>query len=508
MQAEILTAVLHGIEAVPVKVEADVSNGLPQTEIIGLGDTAVKEAAPRIRAAFRASGFSYPAGRTTLNLSPAWLHKKGSHFDFPMAIGILAAAGLVFDRQLAGSAFIGELGLDGNIQAVPGVLPMLLALKKKSVKTVWVPVGNKAEADLIEGVSISPIRSLREAADLLNGRAGDRKTPRPKRMGAPIQAGGGQTFPDFAEIKGQEEAKRAVMIAVAGGHALMITGSPGTGKSMIAERLPHIMPSLSKEEMLELTAIYSAAGFLDQGHPVIIQRPFRSPSASISVPGMLGSGYPPRPGEITLAHKGILFLDEFSEIDRRVLESLRLPMDQKQIGLVKRGEGFLYPADFMLVIASNPCPCGYYGDPRHTCTCTDGELNRFRAKLSGPLNDRIDIHFFITDPGYKNLHGQAMSSQEMRQVILQARNRQEQRYGTKERHNADLTGSQIDRYCQLDPAGDKLAEAAYTRLALNPRTMAKVKKVARTIADIEGKEKIEVSHLSEALMYRERAVRR
>lgn len=504
MQTKVKCATVRGIEAIMVDVEVDVGRGLPTTEIIGFGDKTVREASGRIKSAIRSSGFDYPMSRVIVNLAPASVPKKGGHFDLAMAVGILVCCGLAFSRRLDDTGFIGELSLDGNILASKSVLPMVAEMKKNGVKNVVLPIGNHQEASLIEGIRIISVGSLVETVDFLNGKSVSRRAVK-EREGSSGGSGGAPTpVPDFSDIRGQEYAKRAVEVAVSGGHAMLMIGSPGTGKTMIAERIPSLFPKLTHDEIVELTGIYSVAGMLTDEMPVISERPFRRPGRNITPQGMLGSGYPPLPGEITLAHRGILFIDELCECSRDAIESLRVPLDLHYVILNKRGETFRYPADFFLVAAANPCRCGYYGDPRHECTCTAGEIAAYRSRMSGPVLDRIDIHISLTAPGIDEIEGaETSSSADMRERISAARAIQRRRFASETKLNSDMTDKEAAAYASGGGAEPVFREA-YDRLALNPRTLTKAKKVARTIADLDAHERVTAQDAAEALQYRER----
>ena len=502
MLAMVKTAALDGIEAIPVTVEAFETRGLPGTTVVGLGDTSVKEAVARIRAAISTSGGRYPDGHVTVNLSPAWLHKSGSHFDLAMAVCVLISVGAVFDLNAADTAFIGELSLDGSIKACRGVLPMVLTLASEGVGRVVVPVDNLEEAKLADGIEVLGASSLSQVMEWLDLKGeGLRAVPPPGKREETV-------YMDYSEIKGQEHAKRAIMIAAAGGHGILMTGSPGTGKTMLAERMPGILPKPTGGELLEIASIYSVAGAYAGVRGNGMERPFRAPGVNLTVPGLLGSGAPPMPGEVTLAHKGVLFLDEFRERDRNVIEALRVPLEEREVRLVKKGRTYVYPADITFAAASNPCRCGFYGDPRRECTCTPSELARYRSRISGPIGDRIDIHVSMTAPAFADMEGvnaDCMGTEEMRRMVESARSIQQQRYrGEPFSLNSRLPGHLTGKYCMIDPAAAELLRTAYDELELSPRTLVKLKRLARTIADLDGSAEVHRDHILEALQYRER----
>ncbi len=503
MLCKTISAFIRGIEAVPIFIETDVSTGLPAYNVVGQPDNSIKESRERIRLALNHSGYQYPKGRITVNLSPAILRKSGSHFDLAIAMGILVASGQIFCPELDQHCFLGELSLDGTINRIPGILSMVMAARKLGLSHVFVPRGNLEEALLVPDVKVYGVGHLAELIQHFEGRLllthleGGRvscKEPQQK------------TQKDFADVHGQESAKRAIMTAVAGGHGLLMMGSPSTGKTMLAERIPTIMPEMRMEEILEATKIYSIAGLLTDEEPVILQRPFRHPHHKLTMSGLLGGGAYPKPGEITLANKGVLFLDELGEFDYKVMEGLRIPLEKKNITLLRNSGQYVFPADFLLVGASNPCPCGYLGDPGQICKCSAAEILRYQRKFSGPIMDRIDMHIQLMPVAYDALKSRrSVSSEEMSVQIAKAREIQAERY-RKENFclNGEMDQRHLETYAKADKAGENLLEMAYTKMNLNPRTILKVRKMARTIADLEDSAQIKEAHVAEALQYRER----
>lgn len=502
MLSKMISAVVHGIDAVPIIVETDIAKGMPAMNIVGLGDMTVKEARERIRSAILNTGLEYPGGRITINMSPAGMRKRGSHFDLAMAMGILASSKQFFDRDIEGYGFIGELSLDGCVNPCDGILPMVMALKKKGLKNVILPKANREEASLVSGINLLPAENITEVVDHFNLKC----VILPYRHDilsteTPLAEGG----LDFSDVKGQETIKRAITVAVAGGHGILMVGSPSTGKTMISERIPSIMPKMSRDEIIETTMIYSVAGLLNSGQPYICRRPFRQPHHKITAAGLLGGGAYPRPGEITLADKGVLFLDEIGEFDKNIIDTLRVPLEKKKISLVRRGETYVYPADFMLVAATNPCKCGYYGDASHQCMCRPSEIVTYQSRLTGPIMDRIDMHVRLLPMNYDELTSRKTeSSEEMKRKIEAARKLQRLRYkGRNILLNHQLDDHLIEEFAFLGHMERKMLEQAYDRYQLNPRTVLKVRKLARTVADLDGGGEIQERHLAEALQYRE-----
>lgn len=503
MLSKINTAALSGLNAMPVSVETDITRGMPGFYIVGLADVTIKEARERIRSAIINSGYEFPVERIVINISPAYIRKRGSYFDLPMAMGILADTRQIMTDELESWGFVGELSLDGKLKKVDGLLSMLMALRDNAecrVNKIVVPAGNSEEAGLISDMEVYAAESLPEILDHFNKNSQLRKIVpfRISQVNKDIKQ-------DFHDVKGQEEAKRAIMIAVAGGHGILMTGSPSTGKTMLAERIPGIMPALDFDEILEVTKIYSVSGHLGEINPLACVRPFRRPHHKITGASLIGGGAVPMPGEITLANKGVLFLDEFGEFDRNVIDLLRQPLEDKKIDISRLGTGYTYPADFLLVAAMNPCKCGYYGDEQRECTCSPGEIQRYRNKISGPIMDRIDIHIRLHNIKYEEyVSGNSLSSKEMRCGIETAKKIQHERFtGTSISSNGQMTMKMIEKYVSLDECEEEFLKDAYKKYILNPRTLTKIKKVARTIADLRKSKNVELMDLSEAIRYRE-----
>lgn len=501
MLSKVNTGTIYGIEAISVVIETDIARDMPALNIVGLADTTIKEARERIRTAMQNSGCQFPMGRVTVNMAPADMRKKGSHLDLPMAIGIIASSQQMFTEELSEYCFLGELSLDGSINQVTGVLPMVWALNKAGFRKVIVPYENRREAALIKESEIYGAKDLGQVVDHFN------LVERLKQYTGHYEIGDTDLGPviDFADVKGQEYAKRALTIAVSGGHGILMTGSPATGKTMLAERIPTIMPEMTYDEIIDATIIYSVAGLLGEDRPYISKRPFRRPHHKITPAGLVGGGQYPRPGEITLASGGVLFLDEFAEFDRNLIDTLRQPLEEKRIAISRMGDTFVYPADFLMVAATNPCKCGYFGDPDHECRCTRHDIEMYRSRISGPIMDRIDIHIRLIPVKYRELTGgKLLSSADMRATVNKAREMQAERLRECGCYlNSQMNIHDMEKYVVLDVESRRLLEQAYGTLKLNPRTLQKMKKVARTIADMEGSDTVGVQHVAEALQYRE-----
>ena len=491
---------LTGVAGYPVTAECALSGGLPAFDVVGLPDAAVKEARERVRSAIKSSGFDFPVSRITVNLAPAGQRKAGTVYDLPILVGILAAGGQLSLKKEKDSAFIGELSLDGRLRPVPGVLPMALEARRAGITRLFVPADNAPEATLADGLEVIPVPTVRELAGHLSGEAPISPAPVWRQELAPVHG------PDFSEVKGQEHTKRALEVAAAGGHHVLMSGSPGSGKSMMAKRLPSILPDLTRAEALACTEIYSVMGLTTREHPMVRRRPFRAPHHTISAAGMTGGGPNPRPGEISLAHNGVLFLDELPEFHSDVLEVLRQPLEDGQTQISRVSGSVTYPSRFMLVCAMNPCKCGWYGHPSGRCTCTEQAVRRYLSRLSGPMLDRIDICVDVPSLDYDELSGAsapAESSEAIRQRVNAARAVQTARFGPDgPACNAQMGPKELRTYCKLDESCQQLIRGAYDRLGLTARGYDRILRVARTIADLDGAEDIAVHHLAEALQYR------
>lgn len=490
---------LSGLEGYPVFAECFLSGGLPAFDIVGLPDAAVREARERVRAAVKNCGAKFPVSRITVNLAPAGTKKAGTVYDLPILLGILAANGDLPPLP-EDAAFLGELSLTGSLRGVTGVLPMALAARAAGIRTLYVPAENAAEATLAQGLTVYGPKDVTELLSHLQG-----ETPLSPAPAWEPEAEDLSALPDFRDVMGQENAKRALEIAAAGGHNVLLIGSPGAGKSMLARRLPSILPDMTRAEALETSGIWSVAGMTDPGHPLLTRRPFRAPHHTASAAALAGGGPAMRPGEISLAHNGVLFLDELPEFHRDVLEALRQPLEDGTVTVARAGGTLHLPARFQLVCAMNPCRCGWRGHPSGRCTCSDREVAKYVEKISGPLLDRIDLHVSVAPVEYEAMRRRETpeSSADVRERVEAARAIQRRRYaGTDTACNAQMTPAQIAAFCRLDGAGDALMKGAFQRMGLTARSHDRVLRVARTIADLEGETEISAAHIAEAVQFR------
>ncbi|WP_297285024.1 YifB family Mg chelatase-like AAA ATPase [uncultured Brachyspira sp.] len=503
MHTKIYSEALYGIEGIPITIEVNISEGLPKFDVVGLPDQAVNEAKERVIAAINNSDRFFPPKRITINLAPADIKKTGSMYDLPFALGILSSsAQLFFSDFMNNTIILGELALDGSVREVKGIFSMLLNAKELGIKNAIIPFNNMEEANIIEGLNLYPVKTLKDAIDVSEGK----KEAIISKGNFNFTADNNETV-DFSEVKGQEYAKRAAMIAAAGGHNFIMIGSPGCGKTLIAKRIPTILPPLTFEEAIEVTKIYSSYGLLSKNMPIVKKRPFRIPHHTSSHVSLVGGGRNIKAGEITLAHNGVLFLDEFVEFQSSALQTLREPMEEKIITISRANGSISFPANFTLVAAMNPCPCGYYGDEKHICRCSENARKKYIAKLSGPILDRIDISIEVRAVDYDKMISKAdgESSSSMRKIVTNARNIQEKRFrenGVKIFSNSSMGIRDIEKFCVLDSKAKNMLNMAMQKFSMSARSYNKILKVSRTIADIENKDIIEISHVTEALQYR------